>query len=329
MSSMPADAVVTAPQPDAALDIDDDALVRLGRLLLARDYSFTTVTPATHARRLLARGFNAQAHSLRDVFGWNLPFALNGVFAEVAELLDEAGALHTMPSRHRWSGTMVRSGVRFANVGGHLFVHGSYPTDAADAVFLGPDTIRFCRLLDQRTPGSIGRVLDVGAGSGAAGIMLSARASQVVLADMSHEALRMSRINAAIAGLGRDVVDVVDSDGLRDVDGLFDVIVCNPPYLADPLGRTYRHGGSMGTELAVRFVEEALQRLTSTGRLIVYAGTPFVDGRDLFRDAVTPLLGSRAFSYGEIDPDVFGEEIGEGAYLDVERIAVVALEVHA
>lgn len=329
MSSPPVSTATTTPRPEAALDIDDDALVRLGRLLRARDYSFTTVTPATHARRLLGRGFNAQAHSLRDVFGWNLPFAMNGVFAEVAELLDEAGALHTLPSRHRWSGTMGRSGVRFATLGGQLFVHGAYPTDAADAVFLGPDTIRFCRLLEQRTAGAAGRVLDVGAGSGAAGIMLSARASQVVLADMNHEALRMSRINAAIAGLGMERIDIVDSDGLRDVEGQFDLIVCNPPYLADPLGRTYRNGGSMGIELAVRFVEEALQRLTTTGRLIVYTGTPFVDGRDLFRVAVTPLLGARRHSYEEIDPDVFGEEIGEGAYVDVERIAVVALEVQA
>jgi hypothetical protein len=34
-----------------------------------------------------------------------------------------------------------------------------------------------------------------------------------------------------------------------------------------------------------------------------------------------------SWSYREIDPDVFGEEIGRGAYAGVERIAVVGLIV--
>ena len=33
------------------------------------------------------------------------------------------------------------------------------------------------------------------------------------------------------------------------------------------------------------------------------------------------------WSYREMDPDVFGEELDEPAYLDAERIAVVALVV--
>ena len=304
--------------------IDDEALLRLGHVLQAEGYRFTTVTPATHARHVQARGPGALATTLRDVLGWNLPFVRDGAFAAIAALLDEAGALHEL-SRRSDGVVMVRSGVRCASIGDRLFIHGSFPTDAADAVFLGPDTLRFCRLLEQRITTPVGRVLDVGTGSGAAGILLASQATSVVLTDTNDEALRLARINATLAGVG--AIEVVRSDGLRDVDGDFDLIVVNPPYLADPQARTYRHGGSMGIELGVRFVEEGLRRLRPSGRLIVYMGTPVIAGRDLFSDTVAPLIAAYRHSYEEIDPDVFGEEIGEGVYRDVERIAVVALDV--
>ena len=49
----------------------DEALLELGRALLAWDYHFTAVTPATHAQ-VLARA--SDAIHLRDVFGWNRVF---------------------------------------------------------------------------------------------------------------------------------------------------------------------------------------------------------------------------------------------------------------
>ena len=54
-----------------------------------------------------------------------------------------------------------------------------------------------------------------------------------------------------------------------------------------------------------------------------------VAGEDPFLAAVTPLLDSDAFgwTYRELDPDVFGEELEKPGYERVERIAVVALTV--
>ncbi len=50
---------------------------------------------------------------------------------------------------------------------------------------------------------------------------------------------------------------------------------------------------------------------------------------DPFLKAVMPLLGSDAvgWTYRELDPDVFGEELDKPGYERVERIAVVALTV--
>jgi release factor glutamine methyltransferase len=49
----------------------DDALVKLGQLLLERGYRFTTITPESH-RRVNARPKTSS--TLRDIFGWSRSF---------------------------------------------------------------------------------------------------------------------------------------------------------------------------------------------------------------------------------------------------------------
>jgi hypothetical protein len=59
-------------------------------------------------------------------------------------------------------------------------------------------------------------------------------------------------------------------------------------------------------------------------------GTPVIEGADQFFAALRPLLEERAcdYTYEEIDPDVFGEELESEPYDRVDRIAVVALTIH-
>jgi hypothetical protein len=54
-----------------------------------------------------------------------------------------------------------------------------------------------------------------------------------------------------------------------------------------------------------------------------------VDGRDPFLEALGTWRDSPEFgwTYKELDPDVFGEELLTPGYQNVERIAVVALVV--
>ena len=94
--------------------------------------------------------------------------------------------------------------------------------------------------------------------------------------------------------------------------------------------RAYRHGGgALGAQLSLRIVEQALYRLAPGGSLVLYTGVAMIDGIDPFLDAVAPRLESPMFgwTYHEIDPDVFGEELLTPGYQRVERIAVVALIV--
>ena len=67
------------------------------------------------------------------------------------------------------------------------------------------------------------------------------------------------------------------------------------------------------------------------GRLLLYTGSAIVDGVDSFAAlAQQELLQSGfVYTYAEIDPDVFGEELESGVYASADRIAAVMLTVAA
>ena len=178
-------------------------------------------------------------------------------------------------------------------------------------------------------------IIDIGCGSGAGGLhaarlMEPGVRTDVILSDINPKALRYSLINARLNGVA-DVRTIL-SDVFDQINEGGDLIVSNPPYLVDRSARLYRHGGGeLGFDLSVRIVEDSIDRLYPGGRLFLYTGTPVIDGADMFLAAVRPRLESRncKYTYEEIDPDVFGEELDSAPYDRADRIAVVALTVHA
>jgi SAM-dependent methyltransferase len=295
---------------------EEQALVALGGELRAAGYHFITPTPETH-RRVFERDPTLQARDVRDVFGWSRSFSAELLPRRWLGLLEAAGEL-------RHEGPLLRANVRFSSLGRLLCVHSAYPTREPDAVFFGPDTYRFAALVARRA-GRAERLVDLGCGSGAGGLVLRDRARRLVLSDVNARALRYARINAALAGAE---AEVVESDVLSGIEGPVDLIIANPPYMLDAAGRTYRDGGgAFGEGLSVRIVREALARLAPRGRLIVYTGSAIVAGRDSFLESVRPVLAAAGatFEYEELDPDVFGEELLQPGYEKVERIAAVGL----
>lgn len=307
---------------------EDRALLALASLLGRSRYRFTCITPDTHARVAARRPEGAR--NLRDVFGWNLPFGEHDLPIEIVQLLEASGALSRENGR-------LRSLIRFATFEQTLLVHSAWPTTSNESVFFGPDTYRFASLVEQalvKPPGRSPRIaVDIGCGTGAGGILvgrlLNAHRIKVLFTDINQQALRFAQINALHAGLSD--FSCVRSDVLSEVRDPIDLIIANPPYLLDPHQRAYRHGGgSLGTGLSVRIVEESIQQLAPGGQLILYTASPVVDGVDTFKQQLAAVFNAashRPFSYEyrEIDPDVFGSELEQAAYAGVERIAVVGL----
>lgn len=310
-----------------------EPLIKLLAEVAMSGYAFTTPTPLTHQRYVSQRSA-VPAASLRDIFGWNLNFAPQLLTPGMLRAMRDAAILS--------EGDFPRSAVRIASIEGDLFLHSSFPTDAANSVFFGPDTYRFVSFLRQArcfsamNAGRVHepiRVLDIGCGSGAGGLIAGrildglVRPYRITLTDINPLALLYSKVNAAVAGIP---VTVACSDGLSAVRGEFDLIISNPPYLYDDSQRAYRHGGAgLGRDLSVRFLKEALPRLAPGGELLLYTGVAIVDGVDPFFREIMPLIGAQGYlwCYREIDPDVFSEELTRPIYQHADRIAVVGLTV--
>lgn len=319
MSALPPeDRLHEAAPPEARLTEADRALVRLLDRLEAHRYAFVAPTPST-ASVVAGRRRRARPDDLRDVLGWSLPFAPGDLPDDVEALLRAGEAL-------RPDGELLRPTLRVSTVDGRLHLHSARGT-GAEAVFLGPDSYRFVRLLHEtldRRPGFT-RALDIGAGAGVGALALAARAplAAITATDVNPQALRLMRINAVHAG---QPLHVVEGSGLAGRTGPFDLVVANPPYIADAAGRTYRDGGgALGTAVALGWAREALEVLAPGGRFVLYTGAPVVEGRDVVRAGLADLAAARGLdlAYEELDPDVFGGALRRPEYDAVERIAAV------
>ncbi|QLF92233.1 50S ribosomal protein L3 N(5)-glutamine methyltransferase [Pseudomonas sp. ABC1] len=139
------------------------------------------------------------------------------------------------------------------------------------------------------------RILDLCTGSGCIGIACAYEfgAAEVVLADLSFEALEVANRNIEQHEL-EDRVYTVQGDGFDGLPGQrFDLIVSNPPYVdaedfAD-MPEEYQHEpelglacGEDGLDLVRRMLAEAADHLTDNGVLIVEVGNSQVHVQALY-----------------------------------------------
>jgi release factor glutamine methyltransferase len=74
--------------------------------------------------------------------------------------------------------------------------------------------------------------LDFGTGSGCLAVTLAQKCppAMITAIDISRSALRIAEMNAGAHGV-QDRIRFVESDGFSAVDGVFDLIISNPPYI--------------------------------------------------------------------------------------------------
>ncbi len=138
------------------------------------------------------------------------------------------------------------------------------------------------------TRGDAVRVLDLCCGSGALGLSIAALHSEtdrleVVISDISEDALEVARQNAEALGVS-DRVAFVKGDLFENIEKSFDLIVCNPPYIRtdviETLDKEVREhepmlaldGGADGLDIYRRIAEEAPGYLKAGGRLLMEIG---------------------------------------------------------
>lgn len=304
---------------------DSGPLLALGEALRAANYQFVTPTNAT-LRRVNARASHVRARNAIDIFGWGRPIADADPAAPWLSGLREAGAATA-------DGKQWRTELRAASLGQNLLFHSSGPGAAQDAVFFGPDSYRFARAIRcelAARPQHCARALDLGCGSGAGALTLAALYPDagVLATDINPKALQLTALNAQLAGAHK--IEPRLSDLYEGTGAGFDLIVANPPFIADPKGRTYRDGGGAdGLGISRRIVDGALERLAPGGTLMLYTGVAVDGGRDPLREHVQQQGGAglASFTYSEIDPDIFGELLSTEAYRHADRIAAVWLVV--
>jgi release factor glutamine methyltransferase len=140
------------------------------------------------------------------------------------------------------------------------------------------------------------RVLDVGVGSGAIALAIADEhgGAQVVAVDSSEGALALARENQLRAGVnGR--VRLVRGDLLSGVEGPFDLVVSNPPYVSpeeyetlQPEIRLYEpYEAVVGVGVGAKVAAEARGLLRSDGRLVLECG----DGQATELSAAVRSLG--------------------------------------
>lgn len=101
------------------------------------------------------------------------------------------------------------------------------------------------------------KVLDLGCGCGVVGILAAKQigAGNVVMCDISENAVQLSKQNAQVNGV--DGVTIRQSDGLQDIsESGFTLILSNPPYHTD-------------FAVAKGFIEEGFKKLAIGGKMIM------------------------------------------------------------
>ena len=162
-----------------------------------------------------------------------------------------------------------------------LEVNSSVLIPRPDTEIIVEEALNLCRKMDS----SEIKILDIGTGSGAIAIALASEitGAKVVATDISSPALNLAQKNAAALGL-KEKIDFRQGDLFEPLDDIFDIIVCNPPYIAAdeyeklPAGikdyepREALLAGKSGLEFYEKLIYQAAGFLKKNGWLLLEIG---------------------------------------------------------
>lgn len=147
-----------------------------------------------------------------------------------------------------------------------------------------PETEELVELLQSSIQHPVSSIADVGTGSGVIALSLAEKfpEAEIVAIDLSDEALALARKNAEQLGLSARI-QFAKSNLLAEVDGVFDLVIANLPYISTQdrhlLSREVLHdpeialfAGAKGDELICALIEQAPPHLRPGGWLALELG---------------------------------------------------------
>jgi release factor glutamine methyltransferase len=182
----------------------------------------------------------------------------------------------------------------------------------SDVLIPRPETEYLVDLIVNQFKGKVTKVLDVGTGSGV--ILLSLLAAQVgksgVGVDISAPALEVAKINTKRLGL-ENKTSFLLSDRLDKVEGSFDLIVSNPPYIRASSHRKLVHPSVdtfephealyLPDDYYTFWFEDFFAEIRSHLK-----GTFFMEGHELEVETQAKLLERLGFQDIKVLPDLTG-----------------------
>ena len=158
-----------------------------------------------------------------------------------------------------------------------------------------PETEQLVEFVESKIENRKSRIVDVGTGSGVIALSLAAKfpEAKILAVDVSNDALALAQENASRLNLtGR--VRFLKSRLLENVEGAFDLIVANLPYISTQDRHTLSRevlrdpeialfAGAQGVELVHELIADAPSRLRPGGMLALEIG---LGQRDAFLSAL-------------------------------------------
>lgn len=111
------------------------------------------------------------------------------------------------------------------------------------------------------------KALDMGTGSGVIAVKMAEKGASVTTADINPEALKEAERKAEEVGVE---IGTVKSDLFEDIEGTYDLITFNPPYLPGEEGvgdEEIWRGGETGVEIIRFFLEQVDDYLSEEGEV--------------------------------------------------------------
>lgn len=226
----------------------------------------------------------------------DLRFWFLGETVPLAEVPEGTALLESGVIEHDGDG--VRARLRFIPAGELLLAVDRLDRTIENFTYLGRDSLVFAERLRSALAGrAFARALDLCTGAGIQALTAAAYAERVEGTDINPRAIAFARLNAELAGFS-DRVSFRANDLAAGLEGPYDLIVANPPYVWMPEEKKRENmdgfGGELGLEVVRRILVELDRLLSERGEAHFVCEAPVLSGRSVLDSvAAAAIKGSR------------------------------------